>query len=61
METFNPIEKGDVAIYSDKYVFMSDFTGLHVLDVSDPKNIKEVYRQEKFKVAINLQISPDKK
>lgn len=52
---------GDIAIYSDKYVLMSDFTGLHTLDVSDPKNIKEVYRQEDFKVAINLQISPDKK
>ena len=61
METFNPIEKGDVAIYSDKYVFMSDFAGLHMLDVSDPKSIKEVYKQEDFKVAINLQISPDKK
>lgn len=61
METFNPIEKGDIAIYSDKYVFMSDFAGLHTLDVSDPKNIKEVYKQEDFKVAINLQISPDKK
>ena len=61
METFNPIEKGDIAIYSDKYVFMSDFSGLHTLDVSDPKSIKEVYRQEDFKVAINLQISPDKK
>ena len=52
---------GDIAIYSDKYVLMSDFTGLHTLDVSDPKNIKEVYKQEDFKVAINLQISPDKK
>ena len=52
---------GDIAIYSDKYVLMSDFTGLHTLDVSDPKNIKEVYRQEDFKVAINLQISNDKK
>ena len=51
---------GDIAIYSDKYVLMSDFTGLHTLDVSDPKNIKEVYKQEDFKVAINLQISPDK-
>ena len=61
METFNPIEKGDVAIYSDKYVFMSDFAGLHVLDVSDLKSIKEVYKREDFKVAINLQISPDKK
>lgn len=61
METFNPIEKGDVAIYSDKYVFMSDFAGLHMLDVSDPKSIKEVYKQEDFKGAINLQISPDKK
>ena len=40
---------------------MSDFTGLHTLDVSDPKNIKEVYKQEDFKVAINLQISNDKK
>ena len=52
---------GDIAIYSDKYVLMSDFTGLHTLDVSDPKNIKEVYKQEDFKVAINLQISNDKK
>ena len=52
---------GDIAIYSDKYVLMSDFTGLHTLDVSDPKNIKEVYKQEDFKVAINLQISKDKK
>ena len=61
METFNPIEKGDIAIYSDKYVFMSDFAGLHVLDVSDPKNIKEVYRRDNFGVIINLQISADKK
>ena len=61
METFNPIEKGDIAIYSDKYVFMSDFAGLHMLDVSDPKNIKEVYRQDNFGVIINLQISADKK
>ena len=61
METFNPIEKGDIAIYSDKYVFMSDFTGLHVLDVSDPKNIKEVYKRDNFGVIINLQISADKK
>ena len=52
---------GDIAIYSDKYVLMSNFTGLHTLDVSDPKNIKEVYKQEDFKVAINLQISNDKK
>ena len=52
---------GDIAIYSDKYVLMSDFTGLHTLDVSDPKNIKEVYKQEDFKIAINLQISNDKK
>lgn len=52
---------GDIAIYSDKYVLMSDFTGLHTLDVSEPKNIKEVYKQEDFKVAINLQISNDKK
>ena len=61
METFNPIEKGDIAIYSDKYVFMSDFAGLHVLDVSDPKNIKEVYKRDNFGVIINLQISADKK
>lgn len=61
VETFNPIEKGDIAMYSDKYVFMSDFAGLHVLDVSDPKNIKEVYRQDDFGVIINLQISADKK
>ena len=61
METFNPIEKGDIAIYSDKYVFMSDFAGLHLLDVSDPKNIKEVYKRDNFGVIINLQISADKK
>lgn len=61
IETFKPIEKGDIAIYSDKYVFMSDFTGLHVLDVSDPKNIKEVYKRDNFGVIINLQISADKK
>ena len=61
METFNPIEKGDIAVYSDKYVFMSDFAGLHVLDVSDPKNIKEVYKRDNFGVIINLQISADKK
>jgi len=61
METFNPIEKGDIAVYSDKYVFMSDFAGLHLLDVSDPKNIKEVYKRDNFGVIINLQISADKK
>ena len=61
IETFKPIEKGDIAIYSDKYIFMSDFTGLHVLDVSDPKNIKEVYKRDNFGVIINLQISADKK
>ena len=61
IETFNPIEKGDIAVYSDKYVFMSDFAGLHVLDVSDPKNIKEVYKRDNFGVIINLQISADKK
>lgn len=60
-EFINSRGEGDIAIYSDKYVFMSDFSGLHTLDVSDAKNIKEVYKQEDFKTAINLQISPDKK
>ena len=60
-EFINSRGEGDIAIYSDKYVFMSDFSGLHTLDVSDAKNIKEVYKQEDFKNAINLQISPDKK
>jgi len=61
MEAFSLVGKGDIAIYSDKYVFLSDFVGLHTLDVSDPKNIKEVYKQEDFIAPINLQISPDKK
>ncbi|MFC2428063.1 MAG: LVIVD repeat-containing protein [Campylobacter sp.] len=61
IESFNNIENGDIAIYSKKYILMSDFAGFHTLDVSDPKNIKEVYKKEDFKPVIHLSISPDRK
>ena len=61
MEAFSLVGIGDIAIYSDKYIFLSDFVGLHTLDVSDPKNIKEVHKQEDFMAPRNLQISADKK
>ncbi|WP_170019760.1 hypothetical protein [Campylobacter sp. RM16190] len=56
-----PIEKGDIAIYSDKYIFMSDFEGLYMFDISDPKNIKKVASKKGTGAIISIKISEDKK
>lgn len=61
-QSYNFIEKGDILVFDKNTAYMSDFCGLHILDIKNPDKIKEIsVAKDKINTPISLKISQDKK